>query len=494
MTTAPPSPKRRHILSSINPNRPSIAEYGTEIPESAAPPAPAPGSPPPPPLNANGDAVDMPEAQQRKKSKFRFKSKHSSSHRSSRHRDRDRDQDRYRDRDRDRSQELEDGDDGGGGGGDRNEDDSTSTRRHHHRRRRHHNDNQGNDDVNKDHHHDDDNDDNNHHRHKRRRRHRHHRSRTRSPTPPNPYDPAPLSPEAAFRASLFDAMADDEGAAYWEGVYGQPMHVYSRGGSNTNPNNAQDNNDGSRGNNELNQMDDEEYAAYVRQKMWEKTHEGLLEERARREERKREKDAKEKEARRLTRDMEESLRRGEERKRRRGWRGRWEAYVRAWMEWDDRNNNNNNNKSGGYASSGGGGGEGPAMTSSQDQDQDQDQDQNQGQDEQRRRHPLENDADMAWPVESGRRADVRDAEGKTDAVREFFVRGLLDAAEEEEKGGGGEADFLARLKDERVRWHPDKIQQRLGGRVDDALMRDVTAVFQAVEGLWSDMRVKKKDV
>ena len=35
-------------------------------------------------------------------------------------------------------------------------------------------------------------------------------------------------PEAAFRESLFDAMADDEGAAFWEGVYGQPIHVYER--------------------------------------------------------------------------------------------------------------------------------------------------------------------------------------------------------------------------------------------------------------------------
>ncbi|KAF3167442.1 hypothetical protein TWF751_008144 [Orbilia oligospora] len=35
-------------------------------------------------------------------------------------------------------------------------------------------------------------------------------------------------PEAAFRESLFEAMADDEGASYWEGVYGQPIHLYER--------------------------------------------------------------------------------------------------------------------------------------------------------------------------------------------------------------------------------------------------------------------------
>ena len=57
-------------------------------------------------------------------------------------------------------------------------------------------------------------------------------------------------------------------------------------------------------------------------------------------------------------------------------------------------------------------------------------------------------------------------------------------------GEAGEAEFLARLKEERVRWHPDKIQQKLGGRVDEAVMRDVTAVFQIVDKLWSDTRSK----
>jgi hypothetical protein len=50
---------------------------------------------------------------------------------------------------------------------------------------------------------------------------------------------------------------------------------------------------------------------------------------------------------------------------------------------------------------------------------------------------------------------------------------------------------LTRLKEERVRWHPDKIQQRLGGRVDEAVMRDVTAVFQIVDKLWTDTRSKQ---
>ncbi|KAK4123806.1 hypothetical protein N657DRAFT_645404 [Parathielavia appendiculata] len=66
-----------------------------------------------------------------------------------------------------------------------------------------------------------------------------------------------------------------------------------------------------------------------------------------------------------------------------------------------------------------------------------------------------------------------------ETVRAFFVNGIgLDEV--------GEKDFAARLKEERVRWHPDKMQQRLGGKVDDKVMRDVTAIFQVVDALWND--------
>ncbi|OTA60401.1 hypothetical protein K449DRAFT_332339 [Hypoxylon sp. EC38] len=323
MTTAPASPKRRHILSSINPDRRSASpqiERSNTPPNSTPPPQePQPDVEQAAPKRASEEAAETGE---RKK---------------------------------------------------------TSKHRHHH----HH-----------------------HHRHKRRR------TRSRSPTPPNPFDPPPLDTEAAFRESLFDAMADDEGAAYWENVYGQPIHVYSQ--EKPGP-------DG-----ELERMDDDEYAAFVRQKMWEKTHQGLLEERARREERRKRKEREEEEARRLTRDMERSLRRGEERRRRKSWRERFEEYVKAWCEWDGE---------------------------------------------------LEG---MAWPVRSGRREDV-----DADAVRDFFIMGI----DPEEVG---ESEFLVKLKEERVRWHPDKIQQKLGGKVDQAVMRDVTAVFQIVDKLWSDTRSKRQ--
>lgn len=244
-----------------------------------------------------------------------------------------------------------------------------------------------------------------------RSRRRHHRSR--SPTPTNPHEPRALSPDTAFRESLFDAMADDEGAAYWEGVYGQPVHVYASEAA------------GPTG--ELEQMNDEEYATYVRRRMWEKTHEGMLEEQAaRREARKKEKEEAERlkrEARRderVRRELEESLRRGEERRGRKARKARWEGYLAGWKAWDARETE-----------------------------------------------------ELPWPTEDGRREGVRDGE----AVRRFFVDGL----EGEDKS--------ARLREERVRWHPDKIQARAeGGKVDNEVLADVTAVFQVVDGLWGEYR------
>ncbi|KAI1384610.1 uncharacterized protein F4822DRAFT_415708 [Hypoxylon trugodes] len=358
MTSEAASPKRRHILSSLNQDRRSASpKMDEEIRTSPE----APPTEPHPDIEQDEAEEATTETRERKRtSRFRFKSEKSS--RSRRHRSHDRDRDHN----------------------DADHEDGTSHRRHRH-----------------------------HHRH-----HRHKRRRTHSPSPlkepqRDPFEPPPLGSEAAFRESLFDAMADDEGAAYWESVYGQPVHIYSP----TRP--AAD------GSGALEQMSEDEYAAYVRQKMWEKTHQGLLEERARREERKKEKEEQEEEKRRLTREMERSLRRGEERRRKRGWRERWVEYGEKWNVWDG---------------------------------------------------TLEG---IAWPVKSGLREDVG-----ADAVRDFFVLGI-DPTEV------GEAEFLAKLKEERVRWHPDKIQQKLGGKVDDAIMRDVTAVFQIVDKLWSDTRAKK---
>ncbi|EHK18759.1 uncharacterized protein TRIVIDRAFT_129668, partial [Trichoderma virens Gv29-8] len=209
---------------------------------------------------------------------------------------------------------------------------------------------------------------------------------------------------AAFRESLFDAMADDEGAAYWEGVYGQPIHVYS------------DEKVGPAG--ELEKMTEEEYAAYVRQKMWEKTNAGLLEERERRAEERKKRKEEERQNQKLHEEMDRSRRRAEERRLRRRWVDGWDAYTQAWSAWD-----------------------GTLGT-------------------------------LAWPVLSGQRKDVNE-----EAVREFFIHGIgLEDI--------GEKEFAAKLKDERVRWHPDKIQQKLGVQSGSDVIKDVTAIFQVVDRLW----------
>lgn len=97
-----------------------------------------------------------------------------------------------------------------------------------------------------------------------------------------------LPPETAFRESLWDAMGDDEGAAFWERVYGQPIHTY--------PNTYQDPQTG-----ELEQMTEEEYARFVRNKMWGKSWEGI--EAAKEEKRK----EKEREKRKIREEEEQKL-------------------------------------------------------------------------------------------------------------------------------------------------------------------------------------------
>ncbi|PHH79914.1 hypothetical protein CDD83_3820 [Cordyceps sp. RAO-2017] len=256
-----------------------------------------------------------------------------------------------------------------------------------------------------------------------RHRGRHHRRRHRSPgrSSPDAPGPPPLDAETAFRESLFDAMADDEAASYWEHVYGQPIHVYSNEKM------------GPQG--ELERMTDDEYAAYVRQKMFEKTHAGLLEEKARYEERKREKEREGRERRRqdresarrdckLREDVERSLRRGEARRQRKEWDELWAGYSSGWAAWD-----------------------GDLAT-------------------------------LPWPARGGGGGFGDMGE---DDIRTFFVQGLnLDQI--------GERAFAAQLKEERVRWHPDKIQQRLGGKVASRVMSDVTVIFQTIDRLWGEMR------
>jgi hypothetical protein len=220
-------------------------------------------------------------------------------------------------------------------------------------------------------------------------------------------------------------MADDEGATYWEGVYGQPIHIYEEEYA------AANNGEGS-----LERMSEEEYAAYVRQKMWEKTNAGLLEERARREQMKKEKEEKKRREREMHDETMRQAQREDEQRFKRRWEKRFTEYLTRWADV-------------------------PTSTKSSSS----------------RPRPSP-ETILPWPVDSGRREDICES-----AIRTFFIRGL-NAADI------GETQLAAKLKEERVRWHPDKIQQRLGGEVDEVVMRDVTAIFQTVDKMWEEVRGK----
>ena len=203
-------------------------------------------------------------------------------------------------------------------------------------------------------------------------------------------------------------------------MYGQPIRHYT-------PYYApEDNEFDENGRRKLERMTDEDYVSYVRSKMWEKSHGYVLEERARREEQKKQRKEKEERERVWNRQVEEALRRGEERRRKNRWKGAWEGYLRGWEQV---------------------GAEG-------------------------KRGPI------VWPVESGRGGDV-----DKEQVERFYKHAPRAA-----DGGVGLVDVL---KKERVRWHPDKLQQRAGaGGLDVETMKLVTAVFQTVDALWNDLKGK----
>lgn len=275
--------------------------------------------------------------------------------------------------------------------------------------------------------------------------------------PTNPGGAAKDDPNVAFRDSLFDALADDEGAAYWESVYSQPIHVYQR----PTVENAKG---------ELEEMNDEQYAAYVQTRMWEKKNPQIMLERERMVKQKREEEEE------RTKQREEFVRR----KQRAAWehaqsagarkfagldsdgkeryeyvldpsgasqrskditgqeyREAWATYIAAWdnlklelLEARDK----------------------PEASS------------NAGSPSQR----------IPWPVLQSKPV--------TKPNIEDFMRHAPH-----EHGGNGPAR-LQLLKMERVKWHPDKIQQRFTGNVDEGTMKIVTGIFHVVDALLEDER------
>jgi hypothetical protein len=288
-------------------------------------------------------------------------------------------------------------------------------------------------------HHDEDYADSSRHGdHRRRHHHWHSKRRKRSEPPDNPdlYDDTYLpntssenymDPDTAFRESLFDAMADDEGAQFWEGVYGQPIPKIPP--VKTTPTG------------ELEAMTEDEYAAHVRAEMYKKTHQYLFEEKERREQAKNERDRLNKQARREQEEVEsfrqrvdESLRRGKDRKakiqRSFEWARKWKEYEMSWEALVERTKSGSTN--------------------------------------------------IPWPVWQGRTEDI-----SKEAIEEFLLNGPTS-------GKPNEADLFRTLKAERVRWHPDKVQQKLGGQsFSETKMQAVTAVFQIIDRMWTEARDKK---
>ncbi|KAF2720838.1 hypothetical protein K431DRAFT_294922 [Polychaeton citri CBS 116435] len=264
--------------------------------------------------------------------------------------------------------------------------------------------------------------------------------------PVDPFiEPERRGADDAFRESLFDALADDEGATYWESVYGDPIHNYFRP--------VVENEFGL-----LERMDDDTYADYVKQKMWERKHPELVLERE-----KKERERLEEERERAKR-KEEFYREKERREREWEQYGQWhqskkdrhpsgvddevenpiseDVYVVAWdkytKDWDTLRLEL----------------AGPADT------------------DERSGSLLA--AIIPWPVLQGQRV-------KKEYI-EAFMWNVPHAGQTR----------LDLLKRERVRWHPDKVQQRFGGRrLEEATMKTVTGVFRVIDGLVEEARKRQ---
>jgi hypothetical protein len=280
---------------------------------------------------------------------------------------------------------------------------------------------------------------------------------TAHPFPREPAEPdsdTPISNTAAFQTSLFDALADDEAAHYWESVYSQPIHVYTRPTMEI-------------PSGKLESMDDESYATYVQRNMWEKAHPEVVIERDRQEQKRREEaDAKEQRRKEFVRDRE-----------REAWRRAGRAKA---TEKDDGHEKYE------YVFDFSESGTKPSTTET-------------------RKTEIKiyaqawTDYLSAWEKLKRDLADETFTSTKAASKRipwptlsykpatrpniEDFMRHITAASTDGKTA-------LQLLKVERVRWHPDKVQQRFAGAVDEGTMKVVTGVFQVVDGLVEEERKK----
>lgn len=298
---------------------------------------------------------------------------------------------------------------------------------------------------------------------RKRRKEQHDRDQSNEAAHPFPREPANPDrneyedPNVAFQESLFDALADDEGAAYWESVYSQPIHVFPR----PTVQNA---------NGELEEMSDEQYATYVQTKMWEKKNPHIVLERQRAE--KQRKEAEEEKA----RQREEFVRR----KQRAAWERAQSEGARkfAGLDGDDK--------------------EYEYIFDFKDMERPTREDRTVEEQEYRtawkeyltawdklKLELLETDGTLSEePIESKQTRrppskripwPVLQSKALTRPNMEDFMRHMLL-----EPGGPSKEQML---KSERVKWHPDKVQQRFRGEVDEGTMKMVTGVFQVVDAL-----------
>lgn len=136
--------------------------------------------------------------------------------------------------------------------------------------------------------------------------------------------------EQAFRAKLFDAMEMDLGQDSAHNHFNSYAHIPSRWRKRSPTGRDLDD----AGPPDPSTMNDEQYAEYIREGMWERTHKAEVEERQRRKERAQERKEKEKrlkeESKRLEAEAIEERRRKREEKDKRKLRDSWRAYESRW--------------------------------------------------------------------------------------------------------------------------------------------------------------------
>ncbi|KAI5271304.1 hypothetical protein E4T47_05370 [Aureobasidium subglaciale] len=254
---------------------------------------------------------------------------------------------------------------------------------------------------------------------------------------------SPKDTDTAFRESLFDAMADDEGAAYWQAIYGDSIHSYPRPTIQTPHGHLEEMSDdqyvseklsrekeGERARRHHDGEDDDEYEEDFE---WVGNAEKGYEKRSTRSRRiPRPQETRESrhDAAFLS-DIDAALARGAARKQTKKYHSAWSVYLQRWQTLKTSP---------------------PSLS------------------------PEALLKEIPWPVQSLVSTDVNKQN-----VKDFFTNAPL---EDEAR--------IKTLKDESVNWHPDRFQRRFGGgNVDEDTLKLATSVFQTIYEMWERMRPAK---